>query len=101
MKKLLIAMGLCLMATPGFALLSPINQSIREIQTMVTSPEVPENFGQIGTIQEIKREGNSFTLKTQEKEMVVDIIYSPAQRPGPRPFKLVFHPATPIKQTAQ
>lgn len=96
MKKLLIA--LCLLSAPCFAILSPLNQRLKEIDTLVTSPEMSKNLTQYDVIQDITREGNTFVVKTQEHQMKVDIVYHPQQRPGPLPFELVFHPATNLDQ---
>lgn len=83
-------------SSPLFAILSPINQSIKEIDAIVRSNEITQNFNQADTIQEIRKTDGGYVVTSEDKRMVVDVVYTPSQTPGPQQFKLVFHPATPI-----
>jgi hypothetical protein len=97
MKKILFSLLVLCSTTPGFALMSPLNQSIKEINEILTSRELSQYFHQNDKILEIKLEGENYILKTADKQMLVEVIDVPPQRIGPRQFKLVFHPAQPLK----
>lgn len=94
MKKLLIA--LCLLSAPCFAVLSPLNQRLKEINTLVTSPEMSQYLTQYDVVEDIKREDNTFTITTNEHTMQVDIVYKPLHHPGATPFEFIFHPAVAL-----
>lgn len=96
MKKLIGTMlFLTLLSTTGFALLAPLEQSIREIQTLVNSPELRKNLESSETIQDIWKIGSRYVISTENRQMVVQVIYSPRTTPGPQEFKLTFFPAKP------
>ena len=96
MKKFLFL--LAFMPFTGFAALSSLNQSIVEIQKILKSREINEYFDQNETIQEITRKNEStLIIRTEQKQMLVEVIYLPVQRIAPLNFKLIFHPATPIR----
>lgn len=97
MKKILFTLLFFSFSTSGFALMSNLNQSIKEIDEILTSRELSQYFHQNDKILEIKREGENYILKTLDKQMLVEVIDLPPQRVGPRQFKLVFHPAQPLK----
>jgi hypothetical protein len=96
MKKLLFSFIFLTLASPTFALLSPLAQSVREIDTIVSSKELSQFFAQNDTITEIKHEGDCYLLKTEDKQIVVEVVYVETQRVGPKEFKLVFHPVNQL-----
>lgn len=96
MKKHLTAL-LLLLATPGFALISNLNQSINESVAVLRSKEVGEKFAQNDQIVELKRTGNQFVIATKNSQLCVDLVYSPTTRVGPKEYTLTFHEVTARK----
>lgn len=94
-KTLFTLLFIGMMSSPVFAILSPIHQSVKEIDAILWSRELSQHFNQADTIQEIKRVDNGYVVITEDKQMMVEVIYIPSQRVGPQEFKLVFHPARP------
>lgn len=92
MKKMLFALIL-LTTTSGFALVSPLNQSIREIEKILSSRELAQYFHQNDTIVEIRHEGDNYIVRTEDSQITIEVIYIPTQRVGPKDFKLIFRPA--------
>lgn len=97
MKKLIAILFLLLLAQPTFALLSPLNQSIEEIHTLIVSKELQNYLPQSEGLQEVLRIDNGYLLKTATLQMVVEIIYLPMQRPGAQAYKFVFHEPTKVE----
>lgn len=89
MKKFIFIL-LFLATTPAFAVLSPLYQSLREFKTLLDSPEIAANFSQGEQIEDIRRSKNSYIITTGEKQMVVDVVYTPSKKIGPAEFKLIF-----------
>jgi hypothetical protein len=96
MKKILVALAFTLLASPCFAILSPLNQSLEEIQSIVQSTDLQKYIPQDQAIVEIQRNANGYVLKTEKMQMIVEIQYLPIERPGRQQFKLVFQHPTPI-----
>ena len=94
MKKTLFVVFLILCAQPCFALLSPLNQSIEEIQSLLQNPELQQHFPQDQPLLSIHRSSNGYLLSTLNMQMFVEIQYIPADRPGKQQYKLIFHDAT-------
>jgi hypothetical protein len=91
MKKLLCTVCvITLFNTPAFALLAPLGQSIKELNTILSSKELSQRFAPGETLQKITREEDSYLLQTESHEMKVELIYPPSKKIGPREFKLVF-----------
>lgn len=91
MKKFLFTVVLCVIAQPAFALLSPLNQSLEEINAIVHSSDIETRIPQGQAITKIERHGNGYLLTTDEMQMRVDIQYLPSTYPGRQKFSLVFH----------
>jgi hypothetical protein len=96
MKKSIITVLAILLTHPGFALLSPLNQSLEEIQTILQNAELQKHFPQEQGLINIQHTANGYLLKTAKLQMLVDIQYIPIERPGRQQFKLVFHPPTSL-----
>lgn len=92
MKKFLI-LAVCAFftAAPAFGALSPLNQSIKELQAILSSNEVA-SLPQGEPIRKIYHRQNSYYVKTKSKDLAVDVIYSQNQKVGPKEFTLQFHP---------
>lgn len=97
MKKLILLTLLSLATTPCFALLSPLNQSLEEIQSVLHSPELQKFFPQSESLVEIRRAQNGYMLSTLSVQVMAEIVYVPKQRPGKQQFNVVFHEPTPIR----
>lgn len=94
MKKSIVTLLLiCLCSTPAFALLAPLHQSIREFDAVVTSKELPNYLDPNDKLVDIKREGDTFTVVTENKEVIIDLTYTPTTRVGPKEFTLKFREA--------
>lgn len=98
MKNLIATTLVILCTAPCFALLSPLNQGLEEIQSIVQSTELQKYLPQDQPIGEIHREGNGYLLKTDKLQMLVEIQYIPIERPGRQQFKLLFHSPSPREQ---
>jgi hypothetical protein len=96
MKKLIFAALLLLSSQPCFALLSPLNQSLEEIQSIVQSNEIQKYLPQDEPIMTIHRAGNGYLLTTASLQMLVEIQYMPNERPGRQQFKFNFREPTSL-----
>lgn len=96
MKKIMIAALLCFITQPAFALLSPLNQSLEEINAIVQSSDIEKRIPQNQSIQQIHRTSNGYLLRTNELQMQVNIQYLPSTYPGRQQFSLVFHAPIPL-----
>lgn len=91
MKKSIFTLLLvCLCTSPAFALLAPLNQSIREFDAVITSKDLPDYLDPNDKIIDIKREDDTFTITTEQKQVIIDLVYSPTTRVGPKEFTLKF-----------
>jgi hypothetical protein len=100
MKKFLL-LSLCSIA-PAFAVLSPMNQSVRELTTILASNELRSALPQGEFIQEItvqnliSQEGEPsvwrrlYTISTASDQVSVTLTYTPSKRVGPQQFSLEF-----------
>lgn len=50
-------------------------------------------------IKDIHRLENSYIIVTNKSRMVVDIVYQPTKKTGPREFKLNFNEPLPLEDT--
>lgn len=82
--------------SPCFAILSPLNQSAEEIRFILESHEFQNSLPQGEAIETIERTKNGYLIKTQQRQLEVEIQYFPGQRPGRQPFKLNFQNPTLI-----
>lgn len=98
MRKLVLISAFSFFTLPAFALLSPFQQSVIELKTLLDSPDLTQNLPSTEWIKDIRRLENSFILVTTNHRMVVDVIYLPRQGPGPQKFKLYFNPAEPLEE---
>lgn len=83
-------------AKPALGALSPLDQSLKEIQAIVESQELRQNLKTSESIKDIWRVGNRYIISTENRQLVVDVVYSQRQGPGPKEFKLNFSPAKPF-----
>jgi len=96
MRKLL--MGLLVLSSPLFAILSPLDQSVKEFQTLVASPELRDSFPTSETVQDIWRLGNRFIVSSENRQVTVEVVYSSSKQVGPQEFSFNFLPAKPYTE---
>lgn len=91
--KALAFLGLSMIALSqnAYAILSPLNQSLVEINTLINSPEMADAFASGEAIQEIRHIERGYVVRSQNKEIFVEVVYQPSTRPGPAVFQLHFH----------
>ncbi|MCB1181619.1 MAG: hypothetical protein KDK55_06340 [Chlamydiia bacterium] len=94
---IVLCLGCC---TFGFGLLSPLSQSVREIEAILKNHDLHRELLQSETILDIRRLDNSYIIITNQHQMVVDILYLPAKGPGPQKFELKFNTPTRIEEEA-
>jgi len=99
MKRLLIGLivGLATIS-PAFAVLSPLDQSLRELKTILDSEELRQNLQTSEAIQDVWHVGNRYIITTENRQMVVEVHYLKQNRPGRQEFELQFSPAKPLGQ---
>ncbi len=96
MKKIVLSLLLSLFAIhPLSAALSPLDQSIKEIRTILDSQELRSNLQTSDAIQDIWKVGGRYVVSTENRQMVVEVTYTPRKTPGPQEFSLKFFPAKP------
>lgn len=96
MKKRLFfaATPLLLFAQSAFAALPPLWQGVREIEAILKDHQLKEHFSSADQIQEIvKGEDNTYTIRSNNRECIVHVIYQPMMHPGPAKFTLNFQAA--------
>jgi len=90
MKKIFIILLALLMPIQAFALLPPLNQSIVEIETILSDETLTQRL-RPNAIEEIMHFDKGYLIQTKEQQLFVEVIYEPATRPGAQKFRLVFH----------
>lgn len=100
MKKIaFITLAVLLTTQSAFAILSPLNQSIREIKALLSDPQI-KKIGNSSAIQEVQKSETGYTIFNNDSFMRVDVIYQARKGPAPLKFDFVFHEASPIITTA-
>lgn len=105
MKKMLYIAVVCAISLSSslFAALGPLAQNTREIKAILSHPEFDKKLDSSDTIKTIKHKGDSYIVRTEDVQMIVDVVYEKqpqagSQRQvGPIKFTLVFHNPTPIE----
>lgn len=89
MKKIVFAM--LALATVGFSALPPMAQSIRELRTLIESPEM--YLGSAEWITNISHNEHGYLVETTNYQMQVDIHYGGGNPGfcGPAQFRFAFH----------
>ena len=97
------------LSSPAIALLAPLNQSVAEMQALVSNPQLTANVPSSEQIVDVVRTPQGYLVLTTNYLMMVDVVYQPQTMPGPQKFDLVFRkpvptamqPASPSTPTAQ
>ncbi len=82
-------------ASSGFALLPPLAQGIREIQTLLSDSRLYGALGSAEIIQEIVRNETGYMIVTPHYVLQADIHYLPLGKVGPAKFEFEFRDALP------
>jgi hypothetical protein len=100
MKKIITTMTFAIICTAqsAFALISPLNQSVKEIISILTDPTIKQ-LGQNNPVLDVKKNEQGYLVITKETQMLVEVIYTPVRRTGPLKYELVFHDAEPLTET--
>lgn len=92
MKKFALLLGSCLiMSISAEAALPPVYESVKELRTLLDSPQLTDQLGSGEAIQSITRDDKGFIVKSTKYTLKVDVIYDPVNHPGPAKFHLKFH----------
>ena len=75
-----------------FALLSPLDQSITEIERILKDPHLKRYIQTSERIDKILRREKGYLILTDRHQLIVEVIYNPENLIGPKGFTLVFHP---------
>lgn len=97
MKKIIFSLFL-LTAQSAFALLPPLHQSVKEIETILSSEDLTQGLPPSQTIHSIVAYDTGYVVSTQEYQIVVEVRKQPQERPGPAQFELIFHEPTKLTQ---
>ncbi|NGX54676.1 MAG: hypothetical protein KR126chlam2_00291 [Chlamydiae bacterium] len=96
MKRLTCIIALLALATQSaFALLSPLDQNLKELKAIIDSPELKQYIKTSEVIEYICHQECLYMISTNEQEMFVEVEYQPTDRLGPIPFNLIFHKPNP------
>lgn len=80
------------------AALPPLAQSSREIQAILSDPELQKRLGSAEAIDNILRTEKGYVIMTSRHLLRVDVAYTHNQpHIGPIPFTLEFHPIVEIR----
>jgi hypothetical protein len=92
MKKVftLLAGALLLSQSTISALLPPLAESIRELQTMLEDKQFAANLGMAEPIEEIKVVKDGYLVSTRSQQLLVKVNYHATKRIGPAEFDLQF-----------
>jgi hypothetical protein len=80
------------------ALLPPFAQSQREIEALVSSPQLGERLGSGSRIESIVRTDSGYVVATADLWLRVEVVYRPSKRIGPAEFDLVFQEPIRVKK---
>lgn len=81
----------------GFSALSPLHQSIKEIDQILTNPDLPEHLPSQARINEITRIKDGYLIVTDSHVLKVKVEYKKTSKIGPKKFTINFCDATSIK----
>ena len=87
---------LFLSTSTAYALLSPLNQSLEEIEAIIQNAELQKCLPQGQALKSIRRTGNGYLLTTDEIQLMAEIRYIPTERPGRQQFKVTFQDPIPL-----
>lgn len=74
-----------------FALLSPLVQSLTEMEAILKDPRTSEKMREGSPIIQMLRKKKGYLLVSQDQQMYVKVEYSSRDTIGPKSFELIFH----------
>lgn len=97
MKKMMIGLAL-VCASTVFAILPPLAQSSRELQTILSDGRFLELLGSAGLLHSIVKTEEGYLIVTRDHALRVDVEYLRTHRIGPASFQLHFHEPVNINE---
>ena len=88
MKKLALLLTLLTCHLEG--ILPPLHQGVRELQALLSAPELAEKLPSGDLIEQIKRTAYGYTIVTNKRTLEVHVHYTPTGKIGPADFTLEF-----------
>ncbi len=79
----------------GFALLPPLYQTANEIKAILSDQQLGQKLQSGDVIMSIQKNKESYEVVTNTRKIQVDVIYQPANRPGPAQFVFKFYDPIP------
>lgn len=89
MKKICFLFATCL-SINAFSVLSPTAQAAVEVQKIFKSNEIVEAFGGPDFISSCEKVEGGYLVKSEDRQMLVKVVYEPQHRIGPLKFHLEF-----------
>lgn len=97
MKKVLfcsIILGTLFLYPSLHAVLSPLNQSVKEVQEILASRQL-QSFQQSEPLEQILHVEKGYLVRTKTEEFFVEVEYDSSPYIGPRKYRLIFNGPTP------
>lgn len=96
MKKFLFLA--LLLSGSVYAVLPPFAQSLREIDAIVSDPELYRLLGSAEAFQQILKTEGGYAVLTKNYYLRVDVQYLPTQRIGPVSFQLRYSQPVDLRE---
>lgn len=77
------------------AALSPLNQSVKEVQEIISSKKFEKAFTQEDPIESIVHLENGYLISTKTQELMVEVEYDNSPHIGPIKYRLIFQETKP------
>lgn len=91
MKVVFFLSSLLCLSSPLSAILPPLYESLKEIKSIVNSPDLTARLQSGELITKIERNDAGFEITTNQHTLQIDVEYIPTGRIGPAEYKLFFH----------
>lgn len=95
MKKWLCSF-IVLFVNYAFAALPPFSESKKEIETILSNPEINYYIPQSDMIMQIVRTTGGYLIITNFRTVLVKVTYLPQNQVGPKQFTIEFQKAIPL-----
>ena len=76
--------------------LPPLYQGVKELQSILSSPELGQKLESGDVIEKIKKTEQGYTIVTNKRELSIEVEYQKTGKIGPAPYVLKF--GEPIKR---
>lgn len=98
--KHLFAIGIAILffTLPVEGLLPPLYQGIKELQTLLASPELGHKLDSGDILEKIEKTEYGYKITTSKRELHVHVIYNNNGKIGPATFTLKFEEAVELPQ---